>query len=1183
MHLKRLELCGFKTFADRTNLEFGPGVSAIVGPNGSGKSNIADAILWVLGEQSMKTLRSQRAQDVIFSGTAGRRRVGFAEAHLTLDNSDRGLPLDFTEVTVTRRVFRSGEGEYLINGVPCRLRDIHDLFMDTGIGRQAYSVINQNEVDAILSIRSEDRRALIEEAAGVQKYRHRKEEAQRKLGHTEQNLLRLSDIINELESQVEPLAQQAEHARSYRELSRELSQVKRALLVDEHQAACASIERARQRELDLAEELHRARTEGETLAAAEAALRAELQQAELELEELRTVAARTASEAQRAQADASLREERLRSASARREQLQQEIEQTSARIAQAAADLEGGERERAELADRSAQLATEIAHWAQTLCEVEARIPAADQAVEAARRDYLVALDAAAAERNRLHQCQSLRKALEQRVQRLQERLTTAQEACRTATASAAEAAARIEQLTSERAAAQTEMEQAAAARIETSAALAALERDRGDLREAISAAAARLQALCEMNNGAGADGAKALLEAAGQGRLPGPLQALRAVLQPRPGMEIAVEAALGIHVHGVIAHEEETAAASVRLLRASDIGRASVVVCRAGATTGLDPRDLPGCLGTAAGVVECPPWARPAVERLLGKILIVGTPEAARSLTVCALPWEAIVTVDGEVTYPSGVVVAGRPGAGPLRRAREMEELERQLAELRSRLDEVTRTRDDAGRWMEDLAVAEASASEHVQRCREGLERRRKEREAAAEQLARLHAEREGVESELASLGPELEQARADEHALTPQAEQANARQQQAEEALATAEETASSERAQRESMAQELMRLRLESAGVEGRINASRIAAAKVAQTREQLGAELEADHALLAQAEARVEELNAIEQDATQAIERLTIAAQARQVEVERAKDRRQGLLEAISAKLEGQKERAAAAEELQGRLHRSELRTTQLHSEIGFLERTLQEEFGLEIKQALLTHTPVPSREQARLRVRELEAGIAELGEVNLGAVEEYDRVRQRLEFLSGQRADMIQARDDIQRIIAEISDTTRTRFMETFEAVAREFEDIFITLFEGGNTKLIITDPSDPLESGIDVHVQLPGKRSQNLLLLSGGERALTTVALIFALLRVRPSPFVVLDEVDAPLDEANVGRFAGILREFAEHSQFIVITHNTHTMQHAHTHYGVTMEQPGVSRLLSMRLEQAEAHAEAQA
>ena len=1181
MHLTRLELYGFKTFADRTELQFGQGISAIVGPNGSGKSNIADAILFVLGEQSMKTLRSSRAQDVIFSGSASRKRVGYAEVHLTLDNTDGSLPLDFAEVTITRRVFRSGEGEYLINGVPCRMRDIHDLFMDTGIGRQAYSVINQNEVDLILSLRSEDRRSLIEEAAGVQKYRHRKQEAQRKLDHTEQNLLRLSDIIGELESQVEPLAEQAEQARQYRELSQELARIKRALLVDEFQAASANIERARQREFDLAEELQRARTEIETLGAAEAGLRAELGRVEQELEELRALAARTASEAQRAHSEASLRQEKLRAAAARRDQLQQDIEQISARIAQAGAELEAGERERAELGQRSAQLASEIAHWEPALREVEERLPAASEAIDARRRDYLEALDDAAAQRNRLHQCQSLRKALEQRMSRLEDRRHVAATERQQAASVAADTLRKIEQTVAERAAGEAEAQRTAATRMEASASLTVLERDRGDLREAISSVAARLQALREMNNGAGADGAKALLEAASQGRLPGPLQALKSVIRPKAGMEAAIEAALGIHVHGVIAYEEETGAAAVRLLRASDIGRASVTACRPGAGQVLDTSGLGGCVGTAGDMVTCDSWARPTIERLLGKVLIAENPDAARALAASGLTWEAIVTRDGEVLYPSGAVVAGRAGSGPLRRAREVEDLERKLMGLRAQLDSATLKRDEAARTLDVLALSEKDASDRAQRCEEQIEQLRREREAAAEQHVRLMAEEEGLQAELASLRPELWQAVSEEQDLSPKAAAATARQERAEQALSAAEQNATHERAQRESMAQELMRLRLELAAVEGRINASRTAAAKVAQSREHLAAEVEPKRVQWAEIQGRVDELSASASEAARSIEQFTRAAEESQAKVEHGKDQRNRLLEAIAQNLEQAKARAATVEDTQGRLHRSELRTTQLHSEMGFLERTLQEEFAIDVQQALTTHTPVPSRERARQRVAELERGVKELGQVNLGAMEEYDRVRQRLEFLSGQRADLVQARDDIRRIIAEIADTTRSRFMETFEAVAREFQDVFTRLFEGGSTRLIITDPNDPLESGIDVHVQLPGKRAQNLLLLSGGERALTTVAFIFALLRVRPSPFVVLDEIDAPLDESNVGRYARILREFAERSQFIIITHNTHTMQHAHTHYGVTMEQAGVSKLLSMRLEEAQAEAQA--
>lgn len=1179
MHLTRLELYGFKTFADRTELQFGPGISAIVGPNGSGKSNIADAILFVLGEQSMKTLRSSRAQDVIFSGSSTRKRIGYAEVRLTLDNSDRSLPLDFSEVTVTRRVFRSGEGEYLINGVPCRMRDIHSLFMDTGIGCQAYSVINQNEIDLILSLRSEDRRSLIEEAAGVQKYRHRKQEAQRKLEHTEQNLLRLSDIIGELESQVEPLAQQAEQARQYRELSQELAQIKRALLVDEYQAAAANIARARQREFDLAEELQRARTEIETLGAAEAGLRAELGRVEQELEELRGLAARTVAEAQRAQSEASLRQEQLRAATARRDQLQQDIEQINARMAQAGAELEAGEKERAELGERSAQLATEIAHWEQALREVEQRLPGADEDIESRRRDYLEALDAAAAQRNRLHQCQSLRKALEQRVSRLEDRRHIAAAEREQAAAVAADTHNKIEQTLAERSAADAEAQRTVATRMEASVSLTVLERDRGDLREAISSVAARLQALREMNNGAGADGAKALLEAASQGRLPGPLQALKGVIKPKVGMEAAIEAALGVHVHGVIAYEEETGAAAVRLLRASDIGRASVTACRPGACAILDTSDLSGCIGTAADMVTCDSWARPTIERLLGKILVAENPDAARALATSGLHWEAIVTRDGEVFYPSGAIVAGRAGAGPLRRAREIEDLERKLLGLRAQLDEATLKRDEAARTLDVLGLSEQDASARAQRCDQQIEQLRREREVAAEQHVRLMAEEEGIEAELSSLRPELWQAVAEEQDLSPRATAATARQERAEQALAAAEQHAAHERAQREFMAQELMRLRLDLAAVEGGINASRTAAAKVAQSREQLAAELEPKRAQLAEIQARVDELSSGASAAAQSIEQLTRAAEESQAKVEQGKDQRNRLLEAIAQNLEQAKARASAAEDAQGRLHRSELRTTQLHSEMGFLERTLQEEFGVDVQHAQTGHTPVPSRERARQRVAELERDVKELGQVNLGAIEEHDRVRQRLEFLSDQRADLVQARDDIRRIIAEIAETTRARYMETFEAVAREFQDIFTRLFEGGGTRLIITDPNDPLESGIDIDVQLPGKRAQNLLLLSGGERALTTVAFIFALLRVRPSPFVVLDEIDAPLDESNVGRYARLLHEFAERSQFIIITHNTHTMQHAHTHYGVTMEQAGVSKLLSMRLEEAQAEA----
>jgi len=1176
VYLKHVELHGFKTFAERTHLEFGPGVSAVVGPNGSGKSNIADAIQWALGEQSLKSLRSGKSRDVIFAGTDGKRPVGMAQVTVTFDNSDRLLPLDFGEVTVTRRVHRSGEGDFFINQVPCRLRDIQELFLDTGVGKEAYSVINQNEIDAILSIRSEDRRELFEEVAGITKYRARKREAERRLEHTRTNLIRVTDIINELEQQIGPLAQQSEQARRYQALSDELNALKRDLLLDRYRGLLKARERTAARMEDLARRLDEVRAHGAEIENSEERLRAELAEADQGLERVRARAAQLTADTAGAQGQAALCRERLSALAARRTQIEADLEHLHARERDTEAEIAAARSDVENLTAESERLRAALAEQEERLAGAEADLEARRPQVEEARREYVACLEAVAARRNILAQADSLLESARRSLARLAERRDQARAQAERARGEAETARAEIERLEAEH---RRLRDAVASRRSDLEAATEARDRhlaQASDLRERLSSAAARRQALVE--TAASAEGhapaVRAVVGAAGEGALQGEFRLIPDLITVAAEHERAVEAAIGPAVDFIITPGRREVVAAVDYLNAKQLGRAAFLPL-----ADLQPAaalEAPSGACLALDCIECDDRYRPAFAQLLGQVLVARDLEAASDLARRVAGWRKIVTSNGEVLYPSGAISGGSPGreARLISRRREIEKLGAAVESLQAELDAASGRAQQAAGDMARLrgeADAAAEESEALGQRLHGLQAALRAGEAEAEQaeahVAGLAAEMTALERDVADNAAERDRAAAEVSTL-------EARQAEREQALAAAEEALRSAQTQRQAAGDELAAARLALSETTGQIGAREAEARRAEQARDETAA-------MLAQRRRRLEETDGECEAARREAEtcdarcgELAAAGESAQAAVAEAAARRDQVGESLARGADRRKAQSQSVEEVQASLHRAELRATQIESETGYVARNLWDDYRIEADAALEQHPPLQDRAGARARAEELEAAVGEMGLVNLGAVEEYERVHERLQFLTTQRADLEQARDDIHRAIAELDATSRGKFMDAFEAIAREFDAIFQRLFSGGSTELTICDPENVLESGIDIHVQLPGKRRQNLLLLSGGERALTALALLLAMLKVRPSPFVILDEIDAPLDPTNVGKYTEVLTEFAERSQFIVITHNPGTMEAANALHGVTMERPGVSTLVSMRLSQ---------
>jgi len=1179
MYLKRLELYGFKTFADHTDLEFGPGITAIVGPNGSGKSNISDAILWVLGEQAMKSLRSAKSVDVIFNGSDARKASGLAEVHLTLDNSLGLLPTDFTEVTITRRIFRTGDAEYLINRVPVRLRDVQDLFLDTGIGKQSYSIISQGEVDAVLSSRSEERRALFEEVAGINKYKHRKKEALRKLEQTRLNLLRVSDIIHELDGQLGPLAEQSEHARVYQEYHQELTDLQLSLLVTQYSGLQGSLSRAREREVELQREHDTLRHALHGIEVRESTLRAELQALEDDLEERRGMESRTAGAVQAASNRRDLLQQQEDTASKERERLQQEREEWDAQRGQFDEEITAAELEQTRLLAALASVEAEIA-TADTLVQAAAAaVNELTRRIGEQRGAYLDALDKSSRARNELARVESLLRTAEGRAARL----AAEQDEVARQLRQQAEALAAAKALLRERQQARQELitrrATVTAARQTAVETQSDLRRNEASVREELAGVRARqhtLQELEESHEGY-FPGVRAVLAAAQAGRLRGWFAPVSDLIDVPARLELAIEIALGANLQDIATDSEFSAREAITLLKTQRAGRATFLPLDI-----INPdrsavaQDAPGILGLALQLIGYAAEHEAIVRHLLGRVIIAQDLDAALALAKAntARGWKTIVTLDGEVVTPARAISGGSPGKGSglLKRKRELQALSEKVAGLEQQANELRRNIQEATAELQRLEAEITTLTRDAEKLAAALAETERSVATIEREIKALADRSVTLTQETALLEQEQLTARAEEARLLALHASCETQQHETEAAITSTERELADGQHDRDAAGEEHASLRIRLTETRGELQRHQHEARRAAELRDSLHARLTRNAAAALTLGEQLTLLHEQQAQAAAELLRLREAFARSTGALDQARARRAAMLDAVAANLNEQKGARETIEECQARLHRAELRATQVDTELGFLESQFFEDYRLTPDQAVARATPVENRGLAVVRLKELQAAVEELGTVNIGAIEEYDRVRERLAFLSAQRRDLEDARESLARVIAEIDATCREKFLAAFARIAHEFQEIFERLFGGGKTELSLQDMDNVLESGIEIHVTIPGKRNQNLLQLSGGERALTALSLLFAMLRVKPSPFVVLDEIDAPLDEANVGRYCEVLRDFCRDTQFLTVTHNKGTMEAADVLYGVTMEKAGVSKIVSVRL-----------
>jgi chromosome segregation protein len=1197
VRLKRLELSGFKTFAERTVIEFASQITGIVGPNGSGKSNIFDAVRWALGEGSLRALRSVRTEDIIFAGTERRRPLGMTEVTLTLDNEDGSLalppgpdggnlpptPLAFAEVTVTRRAMRNAESEYFINGLPCRLRDIQSMFLGTGLGGHTYALITQGEVDRTLDATPEERRMILEEAAGLAKYKRRRHDAERRMGAAESTLLRVTDVLAELDVQTEQLAAQAETAERYQAQTRELRTLELSLQVDEVRRSL----RAQRRVREHLEEIAARRRETEDAVRALAEQRQTLDRqavdAGQEWEQIQRTQVDLTERRAAAQAAVDLIGERLRGVDARRQRLDRE----RARC-RGDAEMLGAERDALAGADRDLltrqdRIRQDAEAAAAQLLEMEAEAAQGEEQLEACRAEVRAAVEvrirawsemAAAEAREAAHRDRSA--GLGARVAHLRQQLDTARGDAAVRAGESEMGEAELDGARGRLAALRAEHEASSADRESLVGEERRLEIERERL-------ASRLRYLEEARaQYRGYDGGAREILLAWQSdpsRAPGLAGAVADFLSVPRNLRRAVEAALGPALSALVVSSMDDVAGALALLGGEERGAITFVPAATMSAEGARavPSAVgsdPAILGRAVDLVQISGRHAEAVRTLLADVLIVVDVDAASRLRGAGYRGRA-VSLAGEVLTAEGTLIVGRRSSdqvGILGRSEEVTEVREACARMDASLGALADRRDAIGARIHELegaiAAAEALAARHSDRVAESRRRLtlvEAESGRLAEEIARVSAEQAAVDQEVAAASEIRTRAGRDADALGVRLAE---REAQIAALVVKLREHSGARRAGAAQVTE--LRVALTEAtgrreGLQTRMQEVDRGLALLATRDEELAAEggqLDAEAADLASeraaGRARCEALD---------------AEGARLGAAQAALDDVRAQLAARRAEAEGEHrealDRAAALAE---EVHKVEVRQAQVEAELGSARRRMEEEFGISFERAVESVPESVNRDETAGRIEALRGLIAAMGPVNLLAIEEHRQVAERAQALRQQMEDVQAAIAALRALIVQLEGVIRGQFDKTYHAVNEEFGAIFARLFGGGRAGLELVPGADGAEPGIDIIAQPPGKKLRSLGALSGGERVMVALALVFAMLRVRPSPFCVFDEVEAALDEANTRKVSDVLRELAVRSQIIIITHNKATMEASDALFGVTMEEPGVSHMVSVRL-----------
>ena len=1182
MILKSLELQGFKTFPDKTTLSFQRGITSVVGPNGSGKSNISDAMRWVLGEQSLRTLRCSKMEDVIFGGTPQRKAQGFAEVTLTIDNTDRGLPFDNDTVAITRRYYRSGESEYLINKTAVRLKDINELLMDTGLGRDGYSIIGQGKIDAIVAAKSEDRREIFEEASGISRYRYRKEDSERRLSKAEENLVRLRDILTELEERVGPLKVQAEKAQKFLTYEEEKKGLEIGVWLE-------TLERSGKTLREHGEKIAVAQAQLEETQEEAAAVQARMEEnfretnlCTAQMEDRRNQGASLEQEALRADGEAGLLENDLAHNQGDQERLRQQAQ--AAAQSQEETDREiAGKREEAAAKERELlESGEKLSGFTQRLEELRQGADQATRQLEEAALALAEHNSALAEARIRLTSAESSMEEIRRRAGAVDQACAQARER-EQALRQEGEELSRMLEDTEKAIAGQENSVKGYELRLESRrkrAQQAKEELDRLTLDVGEQLRRAKLLEDLERNLDGFTHSVKAVMKEAKRGMLSGVCGPVTQLIHVPKEYAVALETALGGAMQNIVVETEQDAKSAIRFLQKREAGRATFLPLTTIRGTVLDPREmeeLPGFVGVASQLCQCEQKFAGIRDSLLGRVAVAEDLDSAVAIAKRMKYRFRIVSLDGQVVNAGGSLTGGARArnSGLLSRGADIQGAKEKAALLQKKEQEASAAwkgrQEELSACEGELSAARgelAALQEERVRFQAESARAARELQTVRQELENLERERQGSQGRLAELEEirgraEQDMARLDQAVAAAQ-ENSRKLAGDREEQLARCEDIAQTmqEIRLRQFAAQKDRDALLEAVReLEGRKEDSGAAAQELARQAKELEEQARQLQGQIAQCRQRAQELRDQGEQARQAAQEL---------------GQRRTALEREAGELRQKERDASTRRENAGReLARLQERKENLQRDYDNIVSRLWEEYELTRREAEEVGQKIEDLSAAQRRLSELKNKIRALGTVNVGAVEEYREVSERYEFLKSQVEDVEKSKAELLGLIQDLTKQMRRQFTERFAQINENFGKIFRELFGGGAAELSFTDDSDVLSSGIEIKVQPPGKIVSHIESLSGGEKALVAISIYFAIMRVNPPPFCVLDEIEAALDDVNVARFAQYLRRMSRNSQFITITHRRGTMEGSDMLYGVTMQDQGISKLLALRTEEA--------
>ena len=1182
MYLKRLELQGFKSFADKTILELMPGITTVIGPNGSGKSNISDAIRWVLGEQSMKSLRGTKSLDIIFAGTQNRKSLGFAEASLVFDNSDGALPIEYTEVTVTRKIYRSGETGYYINKVPCRLKDVLELFMDTGIGKDGYSIIGQGKIDEILSNKSEDRRHIFEEAAGIVKYRTRKQESEKKLEHTKLNLLRINDILTEIEGNLEPLQMQADKAKKYLNLREELKNIEIGLFVYNIEKYKQDLEKVVQDIEIMQSQCNDEEGRLERVKILKEELKSSIDEITETIENMSNIGFESQKQIEQLNSDINVAKTRIANNNENNDRYLKEIEEQNAKIKELKDEIEQKEAKKDNLKQNKEKFEKELNEKQAELDKLTEKLSSKELEIEGYKHTVEENTDKKYELQSEINAQNINYQNFEKRQAQIKQEMQSTISELDGTRLNKEDIAKQFNEIENKKNKAQNSLNEVSKQREEANQKIKSFESNINILSSEMRIKESRLKFLIETEKEKEGyiKSVKSLLKDCENIKELGKGMngVLANIIEVPDDLQTAIEMCLGASLQNIVTETETDAKRLVEHLRKNNLGRASFLPISSVRGKKLDKikGNESGVVGIASDLVKYNKKYEQIILNLLGRTVIVDNMDTAIKVAKQNGYTFRIVTTEGDLINPSGAITGGsvaKKTVNILGRGKEIEKLEKEIKNLKQKIEKLENDKQNYEESIEVILELSANLEKELQEIDITYATEKQKVISINENIEKLEKRLNRLKEEQANLEKQKEEAVSTKGDLQVEINKIVEQNEELSKIITEFAELNKDDQKYIDDLNFDITNLKIS-------VSSFDESEASIQEIQERINQELENAHTSIENKNTQIEqikkdneELEKSIQETLQKIEEVKESVNSSSSKIEELKKERAQKSEKLSKQEDEITAKFKVIEDLKGQLVKLDVKKTKIEEDINGIINKMWEEYELTPNNAEQYQKPENVALTQR-RVNSLRTEIRELGSVNVDSIEEYKNLKDRYDFMSEQRLDLENTMSKLRKVISDMTQIMKEQFKEKFKVINKNFGEVFAELFGGGKAELTLEDEENILECGIDITVQPPGKKLQNMMLLSGGEKAFTAIALLFAILKINPAPFCVLDEIEAALDDVNVFRYADYLKKFTDHTQFLVITHRKGTMEVADTVYGVTMEESGISKLLSMKLKQ---------